>query len=182
MIFIVKDIMKEQILKLREEGKSYKQIKAILGCSSATISYHCGEGQKEKTKQRTRKIRENILQAKLTAFKHRKVKSKFRDFQRRDGSQMMNRQENNFTIDEVMNKLGTNPRCYLSGELIDITDTKAYHLDHVIPVHRGGDNNIDNLGILTANINRMKYTLTVDEFISKCMQILEYNGYKVEKK
>ena len=40
--------MKDQILKLRDEGKSYREIKRILGCSSSTIAYHCGEGQKEK--------------------------------------------------------------------------------------------------------------------------------------
>ena len=39
--------MKDKILKLREEGKSYKEIMNILGCSKGTISYHCGEGQKK---------------------------------------------------------------------------------------------------------------------------------------
>lgn len=34
--------MKEQILKLRKEGKTYSQIKEIVGCSKSTISYHCG--------------------------------------------------------------------------------------------------------------------------------------------
>jgi len=33
--------MKEQILKLRNEGKSYGEIKIITGASKATISYHC---------------------------------------------------------------------------------------------------------------------------------------------
>ena len=33
--------MKENILKLRKEGKSYNEIKKILGCSLSTISYHC---------------------------------------------------------------------------------------------------------------------------------------------
>jgi DNA-binding CsgD family transcriptional regulator len=32
---------KDDILKLREEGLSYGEIKNILGCSKATISYHC---------------------------------------------------------------------------------------------------------------------------------------------
>lgn len=43
---------KENILKLREEGKSYKEIQKILGCSKSTISYHLGEGQIEKTNKR----------------------------------------------------------------------------------------------------------------------------------
>lgn len=32
---------KEDILTLRESGKSYSEIKKELGCSQATISYHC---------------------------------------------------------------------------------------------------------------------------------------------
>lgn len=35
--------MKEDILKLRKEGKSYNEIKNILGCSKSTISYHCSK-------------------------------------------------------------------------------------------------------------------------------------------
>lgn len=42
--------MKEQILQLRQEGKSYSEIKAITGCSKGTIAYHLGEGQKDKYK------------------------------------------------------------------------------------------------------------------------------------
>lgn len=33
--------MKENILKLRSEGKSYNEISKILGCSKGTIAYHC---------------------------------------------------------------------------------------------------------------------------------------------
>ena len=33
--------IKEKILKLRLEGKSYNEIHELLGCSKATISYHC---------------------------------------------------------------------------------------------------------------------------------------------
>jgi len=48
---------KENIFKLRAEGKSYREIQAILGCSKGTIAFHLGNGQKEKTYQRTRDIR-----------------------------------------------------------------------------------------------------------------------------
>lgn len=33
--------LKEEILKLRNEGKNYKEIEEQLSCSKATISYHC---------------------------------------------------------------------------------------------------------------------------------------------
>lgn len=48
---------KENILKLRSEGKSYRQIQYILGCSKGTIAYHLGPGQKDKTKERTNRAR-----------------------------------------------------------------------------------------------------------------------------
>ena len=35
--------MKEQILKLRLEGKSYNQIVDILKCAKSTVSYHCSK-------------------------------------------------------------------------------------------------------------------------------------------
>ena len=67
--------MKEEILKLKSEGKSYGEIKKILNCSKGTISYHCGKGQKEKTKIRIKKRRQNILLHKVENFKHRKIKN-----------------------------------------------------------------------------------------------------------
>lgn len=53
---------KEKILQLRKEGKSYREIQKIVGCSKGTISYHLGAGQKEKTNQRTKSQRFKISQ------------------------------------------------------------------------------------------------------------------------
>jgi transposase len=50
-------IHKENILKLHAEGKSYRQIQEILGCSKGTIAYHLGKGQREKTRSRTTRSR-----------------------------------------------------------------------------------------------------------------------------
>jgi DNA-binding CsgD family transcriptional regulator len=59
---------KEKILKLGKEGKSYKEIVLVTGCSKGTVSYHLGKGQKEKTAQRQsnnrKKIKEYIQQLK----------------------------------------------------------------------------------------------------------------------
>lgn len=52
--------MKEDIFRLRSIGYTYNQIQKELGCSKGTISYHLGHGQKEKTKQRSQKRREEI--------------------------------------------------------------------------------------------------------------------------
>lgn len=40
---------KDEILRLRSEGKTYNEIVSELGCSKGTVSYHLGEGQKQKT-------------------------------------------------------------------------------------------------------------------------------------
>lgn len=40
--------MKEQILKLRTQGLTYRKIKNELGCSLGCIAYHCGEGVKQR--------------------------------------------------------------------------------------------------------------------------------------
>lgn len=59
---------KEQILSLREQGKTYKEIQEILGCSKGTISYHLGEGQKDKTRDRTNRNR-TLLKRKIWEYK-----------------------------------------------------------------------------------------------------------------
>jgi len=51
---------KEEIIRLRNNGLSYRQIEEELGCSKSTISYHVGEGQKEKSLIRQKENREAI--------------------------------------------------------------------------------------------------------------------------
>lgn len=46
--------MRETILTLHAEGKSYNEIVAIVGCSKSTVSYHCGKGQADKSLRRQR--------------------------------------------------------------------------------------------------------------------------------
>jgi DNA-binding CsgD family transcriptional regulator len=54
--------LKEAILFLRKEGRTFDQIKYVLMCSKSTISYHVSEGQKEKTRNRTSNARAAIRQ------------------------------------------------------------------------------------------------------------------------
>lgn len=49
--------MKDEIEKLRAEGKTYKEISEITGCSKSTASYYCGKDQKTKTRIRQNKNR-----------------------------------------------------------------------------------------------------------------------------
>lgn len=179
--------MKEQILKLRAEGKSYNEIKEILGCSKGTISYHCGKGQKEKTTKRRQKRRENILLKKVESYKHRKTRKdvveSVRKFQKRDNNSKggVNKDINTtFTWEDVIAKVGADTVCYLSGEKIDLYSNE-YQLDHKIPASKGGENTLDNLGITHRDVNQMKRDLTIDELLEWCEKILKYNGYKIYK-
>lgn len=63
--------LSDAILLLRSEGKSYNEIHRVTGASKGTISYHCGAGQKEHARNRTKdkrsKIRAYIQEAKQAA-------------------------------------------------------------------------------------------------------------------
>jgi CRISPR/Cas system Type II protein with McrA/HNH and RuvC-like nuclease domain len=177
--------MKDKILRLRSEGKTYNEISKILGIGKSHISYYCGDNQKEKWNIRLKKHRnKNILSKKLGAFKSRKRKLSVasRDFQRRDGSKLLNKAEKyDFDYNDIIKKFGIETTCYLSGEKINLMEDNNYSLDHIIPCTKDGDNSIDNMGILHLKVNYMKRDMSVDEFISWCKKILEHNGYKVKK-
>lgn len=169
--------MKEQILKLREEGKTYSQIKAELGCSKSTISYHCGEGQKEKSRDRRRKNRENtkaIIIGKIEVF----MRSSIREFKRGRSTLPTN---SSISYTEAFDKILNNPICYLTGRKIDLEYKKTYQLDHIIPRFKGGNNEIDNMGLTCADANKSKTHLLVSEYLDLCKEVLEYNGYIVTK-
>ena len=57
----IKRGLKEKIIALASKGFSYRQIQKELGCSKSTISYHLGEGQKEKSRARVRKQRDKSV-------------------------------------------------------------------------------------------------------------------------
>ena len=43
----------------------------------------------------------------------------------------------------------------------------GYHLDHIVPISRGGSNTADNVQLLTPTCNLQKYNLTLEEFLTK---------------
>jgi CRISPR/Cas system Type II protein with McrA/HNH and RuvC-like nuclease domain len=191
--------MKEEILKLRADGKSYNEIKSILNCSKGTIAYHCGKGQKDKYKKNRNRRRENILLAKTDGFKYtpkkdvkpdkkndknkKDVVESIRKFQKRDNNVngRINKDINvTFIWEDILEKFGENTICYLSGEKINLFKNN-YNLDHIIPASRRGENTLDNLGILHETVNSMKHNLTPEELIEWCIKILKFNNYSVTK-
>ena len=170
--------MKEEILKLREEGKTYQEIANILKCAKSTVCYHCNDTQKHKSNIRKRKYRKNIpLKDKIDKFRNR-----VRDFQRnRDRGKFLVGRTYNINLEDVINKIGDNPICYLTGRKIDINNSSSYHLDHILPIKLGGDNSIANLEIACKDANYAKRDLLLEDFIQLCKEVLIKNGYKVIK-
>jgi 5-methylcytosine-specific restriction endonuclease McrA len=62
-------------------------------------------------------------------------------------------------------------RCYLSGR--ELTPSTA-SLDHRVPISKGGAHDIDNLGVVDYHVNIAKGTLTIDEFISMCRDVVRH--------
>ena len=52
--------MKQQILKLHSEGKTYNEIRKILKCSKSTISYYCNPTTKLKSQKNRNKNRQLV--------------------------------------------------------------------------------------------------------------------------
>ena len=187
---------KADILRLRKEGKSYKQIAKILGCALSTISYHCRQSprkpQKQTWKQRfAKKI--NKFKSRCTAEEYRTFRNKVKTFKRKSpkstrarGSGVpTNSRVNNITeeyyAEDVINKIGLNPVCYLTGRKLDIKDTSSYTFDHRVPSALGGTNDLENLEICCAEANHAKAGLSLDDFYDLCAEILAYRAKQSNK-
>jgi len=61
-------------------------------------------------------------------------------------------------------------RCAYTGKRLD----RNAHVDHKVPVSRGGTNDESNLQWVTADANLVKGRMTHDEFISICSDVSAY--------
>ncbi len=187
--------LKQKILELRELNFSYNEIISQLGCSKSIVSYHCGLGQKNKTLNRQQKNRLlNTLISKRDHFlsKYNKKKNnklskkininiilsgKIATFKKHN--KLYNKGTDMFTLNELKNKIGPNPKCYLTGRDIDLSQPKTYHLDHIIPVSRGGDNSLDNCNIACKEANMAKSDLLLSEFYQLCQDVVKNSSTQI---
>ena len=61
-------------------------------------------------------------------------------------------------------------RCALSGR--ELTPETA-SLDHIVPIRLGGKHTMENVQVLHKDVNRAKNSLTNDEFIAICREIVQ---------
>lgn len=80
-----------------------------------------------------------------------------------------------FKVQDLLNKIGDNPQCYLTGRSINLLDGKSYHLDHIVPKNKGGQNSLDNCNIACKDANQAKGNLLYDEFIILCEEVLRFH-------
>ena len=71
-----------------------------------------------------------------------------------------------YTYQEALKHLGgTQLKCYLTGISINILEDD-YQLDHILPISKGGTNELSNMGITCPEVNQMKRGLTNEELFS----------------
>ena len=185
----------KEIVRLRFQGKTYREIHKLTGYSLSTICFYVGAGQKEKAFHRISifKARQRMIN-KLYQYINRKpvyrltrnvtipsvLIVKYSRFLKRKTTSM--KKTLPFTVEEVFERIGDEPKCYLTGRPVDIRDSRSYHLDHKIPVSRCGDCSLDNLGLTCAQANVAKSDMLLPEFIELCKDVLQNNGFNVVPK
>jgi len=176
-----------KIIELHAQGTTRPEICRILNCTKSTVSYHLSDGQKAKTRLRTIKRRKSHPYIKkLENFKEVYAKPhdknffhkwralmalKIQKFHTNKKTHIM--EDKTFTVQEVIDKFGENPICYLTGDKINIYEPRTYSFDHIVPSSRGGTNTLENLGICTKVANQAKSNLMLDEFYELCKRIIE---------
>jgi 5-methylcytosine-specific restriction endonuclease McrA len=62
-------------------------------------------------------------------------------------------------------------RCAMTGRPL-MPNTAS--LDHIVPVRRGGEHVIENAQVLHKDVNRAKTTMTNEEFIQLCREVVAH--------
>jgi len=177
-----------KILELRNSGLTYNEIVKILNCSKSIVCYHCGNNQKEKYINRLKKYRkkEDPIKKKLQSFLYKDKETsivktnKLKDIDKILYKKIINftcvRESGNklmFSLNDLKLKIGDNPKCYLTGRSIDLSNTRSYNLDHIIPASKGGDNSLENCNIACRDANQAKNDMLLEDFYKLCEDVIK---------
>jgi 5-methylcytosine-specific restriction endonuclease McrA len=64
-------------------------------------------------------------------------------------------------------------RCALTGRRLTPQDTA---LDHIVPIRQGGEHLIENTQVLHKEVNRAKGSLSNEEFLAMCREVVRWSG------
>ena len=157
-----------RIKRLKARGKSYRQIAELLGITISTVQYWVNPKRKRLNERCNNAWRaQNPL--------HKKIK----DFRQR--ARALGRECGRFTQQQLLQKAGSPPCCYLTGKSINLTDTSSYVIDHFIPVGCGGNGTLENARLACADANKAKDAKTLEEFLELCAQVLRHHGFVVKR-
>ena len=195
--------IKNDIIRLRNQGLTYEAIVKRLGCSKSTICYHLSKGRKlrqeeYKQKNRTRYLISKSIDNFKAASRNKKTNRPYTKptydkksltnrlvtkIQRFRGRKPIKELPNcDYGINDVTKKFGKNPKCYLTGRKIDWNDTSSWNLDHIVPRSKGGSCEIHNMGLACRDANFSKSDMTLEQYLSLCKEVLINYGYLVTHK
>jgi 5-methylcytosine-specific restriction endonuclease McrA len=173
--------IEEQIKNLKSQNFNYRQIANKVGCSIGIV-HQVLKGSHIPFEYKQKKARKKYVRAYEPNPSARRIVSlKIGNFKGRKKGGNVGQKTNDFTLQDVLNKIGGSPVCYLSGRPLDLTNRRSFVFDHVTPVDRNGDNSLNNLNIAHPDANRAKNNLLNDEFIQLCKDVLVHNGYECVK-
>lgn len=139
----------------------------------STVRYHLSNQVKSQTIIRVKKFRKlKRFSVKLSRFRERK-----KNFDRAVKGRR-SKLSSRFTAKMLWNKLKSDPVCYLTGTPIDLL-SDDYAFDHTIPVSKGGDNSLLNLGLTCKPVNKAKADFSYNEFVAMCLKVVKHAGYAV---
>jgi HNH endonuclease len=159
IIYIMTPELIKKIREYKATGLPNLKIAKLLGLPLTTVRYHANEKYRMAAILRSQKYRiNNPLQPKINQYAAEHPS------------------DVDFTLEEAIVKITSNPYCYLTGTLIDFDKPDSYSLDHIIPISQGGKSNLANMGLTRKDINQAKHDKTPQEFIALCREIIEYNA------
>jgi CRISPR/Cas system Type II protein with McrA/HNH and RuvC-like nuclease domain len=158
----------QQVFDLKKRNFNYNQIAKQLGINRCSVRYYLNlEQEKEKARQYKNQHKlhpDHVLSKKIQNFQ-----SKRRAYN--------NKEIERFSLEDFKRHLNGHYRCYLTGQDINLSDTKSYQLDHIIPIAQGGKNTLENCGLVSKKANQAKNELSHSDFITLCLRIVKHHGY-----